>query len=386
MQGNIPGGTGPGLDNTSRQFSLLLNSVTDYAIYMLDAEGYVRTWNPGGERIKGYATNEVIGTHFSRFYRPEEVALGLPLKNLETARTQGRYAGEGWRVRKDGTYFHASVVIDPIWENGQLLGYAKITRDITERYQAEQRLELARKSLLQAQKMEAVGMLTLGLAHDFNNLLTIVVNSLDLIGARAQEQRTSQLVETALRASERGIVLTRQLLAFGRGQHLAPEPVDINALIGEAEELLHRCVGEPIEVTYRLATPLPIVELDKSQLEAALLNLVSNSRDAIPGRGSIVITTSMHRGCDPAKAEQSESEFVRVAVTDTGAGIPYEHQPRVFEPFFTTKEVGRGSGLGLSQVFGFASQSGGYAELCSTPGKGTTVTLNFRVPGAGDAD
>src|SRR5690606_7717932 len=221
MQYPIAERYGPGLGDTSRQFELLVNSVTDYAIYMLDADGHVRSWNPGGERIKGYAADEVIGSHFSRFYVGDEVAHGVPLRNLDTARIHGRYAGEGWRVRKDGRRFRASVVIDPIWQSGELLGFAKITRDVTERYENEQRLELARQALLEAQKMEAIGKLTLGLAHDFNNLLTVVVNSLDAIGSRARDPRVSRLVETAMGATDRGILLTRQLLTFGSGQALA---------------------------------------------------------------------------------------------------------------------------------------------------------------------
>lgn len=365
------------LGDTSRQFELLLNSVTDYAIYMLDAQGYVRSWNPGGERIKGYAAGEVIGSHFSRFYDHDEVASGVPAKNLATARTQGRYCGEGWRLRKDGSRFHASVVIDPIWQAGELLGFAKITRDVTERYENEQRLEEARQSLQQAQKMEAVGKLTLGLAHDFNNLLTIILNSLDVIDARANDERISRLVDSATRASERGIVLTRQLLAFGRGQNLAPEIVDANALIETDRELFQRCAGDAVTIRHHPGAQLPPIYVDRAQLEAALLNLVSNSRDAMPSGGTITITTSLSQGPD----EPSGPGFVDVTVTDTGTGIPAEHLTRVFEPFFTTKDVGRGSGLGLSQIFGFASQSGGQARLDSTPGQGTSVSLILPIAG-----
>ena len=335
----------PGLGDPSRQFALLLNSVTDYAIYMLDAEGYVRTWNPGGERIKGYGSDEIIGCHFSRFYCQEDIAAGLPARNLRTARTEGRYAGEGWRLRKDGTRFHASVVIDPIQQDGELIGFAKITRDITERYQAEQRLEQARHSLLQSQKLEAIGKLTLGLAHDFNNLLTIIINSLDVIDHHVRDERVSRMVETALRASERGALLSRQLLTFGRGQNLAPERLDVNRLILECEELLRRC-----------------------------------ARDAMLDGGRIGIRTYACQG-DPG-ASADPPGFVCVEVSDTGHGIPAEQLTRVFEPFFTTKEIGRGSGLGLSQVFGFAAQSGGSVELDSTPGTGTTLVIRLPVPAA----
>jgi PAS domain S-box-containing protein len=370
------------LGDPGRQFALLLNSVTDYAIYMLDATGHVRSWNPGGERIKGYGADEIIGSHFSRFYSPDEVAAGIPERNLQTARSEGRYVGEGWRLRKDGSRFHASVVIDPIVEDGRLVGFAKITRDITERYEAEQRLEQARHSLLQSQKMEAIGKLTLGLAHDFNNLLTIIVNSLDVIDSRVRDERVSRMVETAMRASERGVLLTRQLLTFGRGQNLAPERLDVNELIGSRDELLRRCAGDTVELSFDLAESLPPVDVDAGQFEAALLNLVSNSRDAMADGGDIHIRTFLRRGQDPLLPDGGDIPFVCVEVADTGPGIPDEHQTRVFEPFFTTKEVGKGSGLGLSQVFGFASQSGGGVDLESRAGGGTRLVIRLPVPEA----
>ena len=370
-----------GLGDPGRQFALLLNSVTDYAIYMLDDQGYVRSWNPGGERIKGYSADEIVGSHYSRFYSPEDVAAGAPERNLQTARTQGRYVGEGWRLRKDGSRFHASVVIDPIFEDGRLVGFAKITRDITERYEAEQRLEQTRHSLLQSQKMEAIGKLTLGLAHDFNNLLTIIINSLDLIDNRVRDERVSRIVETAMRASERGVVLSRQLLTFGRGQNLAPERLDVNVLIRDRDELLRRCAGDNVEISFQLADQLPRVDVDAGQFEAAVLNLVSNSRDAMVDGGRIRIQTCL-RGREQGTCGADGSAFVCVEVSDTGPGIPIEQQTRVFEPFFTTKDVGKGSGLGLSQVFGFASQSGGSVELSSTPGTGTSLVIRLPVPEA----
>ena len=369
------------LTDESRQFELLVNSVTDYAIYILDPDGRVRTWNPGGERIKGYAADEIIGTHFSHFYTPEDVERGMPMRNLAIASDEGRYSGEGWRVRKDGSRFLASVVIDPILDDGQLIGFAKITRDVTERHEAELRLEQARQSLLQAQKMEAIGKLTLGLAHDFNNLLTVIVNSLDVIGHRTADPRTTATVETALRASERGVLLSRQLLTFGKGQNLTPERCDANALLAESEDLLRRCAGQSVRMTFHLAGELPAVDLDRAQFESALLNLVSNSRDAMTCGGDIDVATSLRVARNPNVADAVEAPYLVVAVADNGSGIPPELQARVFEPFFTTKDVGRGSGLGLSQVFGFAAQSGGFAELESTPGKGTTVRLNFPVGG-----
>jgi PAS domain S-box-containing protein len=365
-----------GLGEETRQFALLLNSVVEYAIYMLDADGVIRSWNPGGERIKGYRASEVLGRHFSLFYTPEDVAAGLPAQGLATAKREGRFEAEGWRLRKDGTRFRANVVIDAIHEHGRLIGYAKVTRDITERFEAQEAMQAIQRTHAHAQKMEAVGKLTLGLAHDFNNLLTVIINSLDLIGARpGTDERTRKLVETALRASDRGVLLTRQLLAFGRGQHLAPEPYDVNLLLRRSLELYRRAAGDSIVLELDLADELPRVEVDATQLEAAILNLVSNSHDAMPQGGTIVLRTRLGPAADPAHPGAAPTDHVRISVTDDGTGMTAEVQERVFEPFFTTKPVGQGSGLGLSQVFGFAAQSDGFVLLSSTPSAGTTLTL-----------
>ncbi|MBJ6982757.1 PAS domain-containing sensor histidine kinase [Luteimonas sp. MC1572] len=363
------------LADEPRQFAMLLNSVIDYAIYMLDAEGYVRTWNPGGTRIKGYQADEVIGTHFSRFYTPDDVREGVPMRNLRTAETEGRFSADGWRVRRDGSRFLASVVIDPIWNEGRLIGFAKITRDITERHEAEQQLQATHVALFQAQKMEAIGLLTLGLAHDFNNLLTVVINSLDVIGGRTEDKKIARVLETAMRAADRGVLLTRQLLTFGRGQALMAETINLNDLILDNRDLLRRAAADQVDFHMDLAADLPQVAIDRGQFEAAILNLVSNSRDSLPDGGRISIRTFLRHTRLPQEPPQVERPYICTEVTDNGPGIPAEHQARVFEPFFTTKDVGRGSGLGLSQVFGFASQSGGFTELHSPPGGGTTVCI-----------
>lgn len=371
---SVPGGRP--LDDGPQQIELLLRSVVDYAIYMLDVDGYVRSWSPGGERIKGYRSDEIIGRHVSSFYTPEDVAAGLPARGLEVARTEGRFEAEGWRVRKDGSRFRANVIIDPIVQDGEVVGFAKITRDITERYEAQQALEEARRSLLHSQKLEAVGKLTLGLAHDFNNLLTVIINSLDLIGRRpSADERTRHIVETALRASERGAVLTRQLLAFGRGQMLAPERASVDSLITRPMELYRRAAGSETTMLVQVEDALPDVEIDRAQLEAAVLNLVANSRDAMPGGGCITLSARLVHRANPMREDEQSRDYVCISVRDEGHGIPAELLERVFEPFFTTKEVGRGSGLGLSQVFGFAAQSGGFATLESLPGQGTTVSI-----------
>ena len=365
-----------GLNDEARQLALLVQSVTDYAIYMLDPNGYVRSWNSGGQRIKGYGQEEIIGEHFSKFYLPEDVQKGLPDTGLAVAREKGRYEAEGWRLRKDGSRFRASVVIDPIWDEGRHVGYAKVTRDITERFEANSRLQEAQRALVQSQKIEAIGKLTFGLAHDFNNLLTIVINSLDLVSARnLGDARTQELVETAMRAADRGALLTRQLLSFARGQSLMPERHELNDLLTRSVELYRRACGPTVEFVTGMTPGLPEVLVDTGQFEAAILNLVTNSRDAMPNGGLIALTTDFLHCAAPDDPEGRLRDYVCVTVSDNGTGMPESVSDRAMEPFFTTKEVGKGSGLGLSQAFGFASQSGGFASVTSEEGRGTRVRI-----------
>lgn len=219
------------------------------------------------------------------------------------ARAEGRFEAEGWRVRKDGSRFRASVVIDPVLEDGELVGYAKVTRDITERYEAEQELEQARKALLEAQKMESIGKLTVGLAHDFNNLNTIMINSLELIGARhAGDQRTGNLIDTAMAAAERASLLTRQLLAFGRGQAHAAERCDLNEKLGASMDLYRRACGRNIQLSLEASPGLPQVFVDVAQLEAAVVNLVANSCDAMPEAAAQALSHLAADGTAPVGA------------------------------------------------------------------------------------
>src|SRR4051812_14075347 len=201
------------LFESERSFRLLVEGVADYALYMLDPTGRITSWNIGGERIKGYTPEEILGEHFSRFYTEADRANGKPFRALGIARDQGRYEEEGWRVRKDGTFFWASVVIDPIWEDGNLIGFAKITRDITERREAQLKLDQMQKQLAESQKLDALGQLTGGVAHDFNNLLMVISGSVHTlkkgIGGDAKLQRAVAAIEAA---SRRGAALTNQLL------------------------------------------------------------------------------------------------------------------------------------------------------------------------------
>jgi PAS domain S-box-containing protein len=366
------------LRESEERFRLLVQGVTDYAIYMLDPQGRVTNWNSGAERIKGYTQDEIVGEHFSRFYTDEDKATELPRRALETAAREGRFEAEGWRLRKDGTRFWASVVIDPIRNAmGELIGFAKITRDITERRQAQEALAQAQAALFQSQKMEAVGQLTGGVAHDFNNLLTVIVNSLDLLTRNARNPRDMRLIESAQRSAERGAKLTQQLLAFSRRQPLQPALHNPNTLIGGFETILHRACGEGVKLRLALTPQVRSISVDAPQFEAALLNLIVNARDAMPDGGSLTITTgNVTIGeNEQASAEPKPGPYVSVTVEDTGSGMAPEVLDRVFEPFFTTKEVGKGTGLGLSQVYGFVTQSGGYIKVDSIPDQGTKVTM-----------
>ena len=377
------------LAQSERQFRMLVQGVADYAIYMLDPEGHITNWNRGGERIKGYTAPEAIGQHFSIFYTPEDRAAGLPRQALATAAREGRYESENWRVRKDGTRFWASVVIDRILDHdGRLIGFAKITRDMTEKRRAQEELDQARAALAQSQKMEAVGQLTGGVAHDFNNLLTVIANGLDLLAGPVRDETQKQrLIESAQRAAERGARLTQQLLAFSRRQALRPQIHDVNRLIGGFEAVLRRACPEPIAVEIDLSSRRVAANVDSAQFETALLNLVVNARDAMPRGGKLQIATGLTR-IDAARGKTmsdiAPGDYLTVSISDTGEGMTPEVQQRAFEPFFTTKDVGKGSGLGLSQVYGFVTQSGGHVGIDSKPGKGTTVSIYLPAVPAAD--
>jgi PAS domain S-box-containing protein len=358
-----------------------VQGVTDYAIYMLDPNGLVTNWNTGGVRIKGYSEEEVIGQHFSLFYTPEDRAAGVPAKTLEHASRDGRYESDGWRCRKDGTQFWANAVLDAIRDDdGRLIGFAKITRDLTERRQAQLELEQSREQLIQAQKMEAMGHLTGGLAHDFNNMLTGISGSLELMKARLAKGRFNDLeryIASAQGAATRAAGLTHRLLAFARRQTLDPKPTNANKLIGTLEEMVHRTVGPAIQLETALAIGLWPTLCDPNQLENALLNLCINARDAMPDGGRITIETANNwldeRGA--RERDMQPGQYVAISVTDNGAGMPPDVIARAFDPFFTTKPTGQGTGLGLSMVYGFAKQSAGQVQIYSEVGRGTTVHL-----------
>jgi len=365
------------LEDTERRFRLLVESVTDYAIYMLDPEGHIINWNPGAARAKGYSREEIIGRHFSTFYTPEDQAAQIPQRALSAARETGKFEAEGWRVRKDGSRFWASAILNAIkGPDGQIIGFAKVTRDLTERRAAEERAR-------QAQKMEGVGQLTGGVAHDFNNLLTIIIGNLETLQRNVRRPdldigRLERSVDNAMRGARRAESLTQRLLAFSRQQPLDPRPVDLGRLVTGMSDLLRRTLGEQITIETVLSGNVWRALADPNQLELAILNLAVNARDAMPSGGKLTLETANVHLDEHYAASQAEvvpGQYVMLAVTDNGSGMTADVKAKAFDPFFTTKDIGHGTGLGLSQVYGFVKQSRGHVKIYSEIGEGTTIKL-----------
>ncbi|MDR6915478.1 PAS domain S-box-containing protein [Pseudomonas sp. 3296] len=365
------------LKQSEQQFRLLVQSVTDYAIYMLAPDGCLTNWNQGAQRIKGYRPEEVIGKHFSMFYTPEDREAGEPQRALETAIREGRFENKAWRVRKDGTRFYAHVVVDPIWgDTGTLLGFAKITRDITEATLAQQDLERTREALFQAQKMQAIGQLSGGIAHDFNNLLTVILGNLEIVRKRvADDPKVMRLIDNATQGALRGVSLTQRMLAFARRQELKSESLEIPGLIEGISGLLRSALGPSVQLETRFSPGLVPVMADNNQLELAVLNLATNARDAMPNGGKIVIGAQTEEVNDHSRLALAPGQYVCMSITDTGDGMDTVTLASAMDPFFTTKGVGKGTGLGLSMVHGFLEQLGGRFILKSQVGSGTRAEL-----------
>jgi PAS domain S-box-containing protein len=486
----------PAMRDSERNYRLLVDGVTDYAIYMLDKDGLVTSWNSGAKRIKQYTADEIIGRHYRAFYTELERANEEPERNLRIAERDGRFEAHAWRTRKDGSQFWANVVIEPLRdENGGLIGFAKVTSDITERRDSERKIREAgerinalietvvdgviqidklgmtqtvnpaclklfgyrieevvgrsieglilqpspdeqvcydettvrrmiggrreveglrkdgstfpmmlsvgearqdgepifviiihdlsehkrtQEQLVQAQKMEMVGQLSGGIAHDFNNLLTVIVGNAEFLGEQLGARRDlMHLAADIVRAGERGAELTQRLLAFSRRQMLRPVVIDCNELLGSMQKLLRRTLHDDIEIKVDFV-PLDAAFADPAQLESAILNLALNAQDAMTAGGCLTLSTSNASLDDHASGFNpgiAPGEYTMISVTDNGAGMSDKILRRVFEPFYTTKDVGKGSGLGLSMVYGFVKQSNGHVTIQSAPGLGTTVRM-----------
>jgi PAS domain S-box-containing protein len=365
------------LRDSERRFRVLVDGVVDYAIYMVDPDGIITNWNTGAERLKGYAADEIIGRHFSRFYTEEDRASGLPARALGNAATAGRFESEGWRVRRDGSRFWASVVIDAIHDDaGRLVGFAKVTRDITERRDAQLALQRTQAQQAYAQRVEALAQLTGGVAHDFNNLLMIIAGHVrtvkTMVGDDPRGRRAAEAIEIAARRAES---LTRQLLSYSRRQTLQPIVVDVAARVDAVRQMLAGSLGAGVTLVDHIQSGLWTIRVDVSEFELALVNLALNARDAMPDGGPITVAAeNVVLSADDTPAGLS-GDFVVITVSDTGAGIPLDVLPKVFDPFFTTKGADKGTGLGLSQVHGFAHQSGGTVTIASELRRGTRVAL-----------
>ena len=350
-----------------------ITAAANDGIISIDEHSRVTSWNGAAERMFGYRESEVIGSEIE----------GLVPDLLRTAygdvvtRSPGvpssRLAGKTFEttaLRKDASELPVEVSISS-WRAGGRLQFIAITRDISDRRSLEARLA-------QAQKMEAVGQLTGGVAHDFNNLLTVIVGNLGLVREHIGDERLHKLVDRAYLAGKQGAELIGGLLAFSRTQRLRPEELDLNSVVASTAQLLERTLGETIQVTVRPCKDLWRALCDPVQLQNGLVNLSINARDAMPAGGCLTIETAnvvLDEAFTASRPDLAPGPYVQLTVSDTGTGMPVEVVKRVFDPFFTTKEVGKGSGLGLSMVYGFVKQSRGEVEIYSEEGVGTAVKL-----------
>jgi len=361
------------LDSSRRHFQILIEGVVDYAMFVLDSVGRVSSWNNTAKQNIGYTADEIIGKHFGIFYRPDERRAGEPNRALELAIQKGKHEVEGWRIRKNGTLFFATGSISSIRDNnGTLVGFANIIRDATERRDTQEKLVQAREQLAMAQKMEAIGKLTGGIAHDFNNLLMIIGGNAQTF-KRLLDPKLPRAIEAIQTAAKRGESLTRQLLTFARRQHLSPTVVDLNACISNMRTMIESSLRGNIVYEEQSVQNVWPVKVDLAELELAIVNLAVNARDAMPNGGTFGISIANQAAGNGG--DHLNGDYVAIEFSDTGTGIPQDLLTKIFDPFFTTKEVGKGSGLGLSQVYGFAHQAGGTVSADSKIGQGTKITI-----------
>jgi PAS domain S-box-containing protein len=367
--------TNSALDSAKRHFKILSEGVVDYAIFALDTAGHVVSWNGTAQQIVGYTNEEIIGKHFGIFYRPDERRTGDPNRTLGLAAQRGKQDVEGWRIRKNGSPFFVTGSVSSIRDDaGNLLGFANILRDLTERRDAQEKLVQTREQLAMAQKMEAIGKLTGGIAHDFNNLLMIIGGNAQTF-RRLLDPKLPRAIEAIQTAAKRGETLTRQLLTFSRRQHLSPTVVDLNDCIQNIRTMIESSLRGNIVYTEQIDAGVWTVEVDLAELELAIVNIAVNARDAMPNGGTFTLSVGEAAADRELAGGHLHEAFVAMKFSDTGMGIPPNLLSKIFDPFFTTKEVGKGTGLGLSQVYGFAHQAGGTVRAESKIGLGTTITV-----------
>ena len=356
----------------ARKLQSILESAVD-GIITIDDRGAITTVNPAAARLFGYDQDEFLGRNVN-FLMPAPYH-GEHDDYLKNYRTTGRrkIIGIGREVsgrRSDGTVFPMQLAVSEFEMDGRTF-FTGIIHDLS----AHKATELA---LRQAQKMEAMGQLTGGIAHDFNNLLTVIIGNLEMLEGKLTTPLQRELTTEALDAADLGARLTTRLLAFARRSHLEPESINLNSFVLGLTDMLHRTLGETVYLSSALTPNLWSVRVDPSQVESAIVNLAVNARDAMPAGGRLVIETA-NVSIDQDRASHLDGlnpgDYVQLSVSDTGEGMSSSVRERAFEPFFTTKEMGRGTGLGLSMIYGFAKQSGGLATIDSTPGKGTVVAI-----------
>ncbi len=389
------------------RYRMIVESAVDYAIFTCGLDGRITSWNSGAQAILGYLPDAIIGEPCARIFMAEDVIADVPGAEMRAAHEGISVRAERWHRRRDGTRFWCSGRMVALRDRrGDVAGFLKIlydrsaekhardalealntelerrvaerTRDLAE---ANEKLrteiierERASEQIRQLQKMEALGQLTGGIAHDFNNLLTAILGGLEVTRRRTEDPRSLKLIDSSISAAQRGAKLIAQLMAFARKQNLQIEYLPLNTLVHEMRELLERSVGASVRLAYEFAPDVWPVMADASQVQTALLNLAINARDAMPDGGNLRIETGHQRLAVP-EADLPAGDYATLSVQDTGTGMSEEVQARLFEPFFTTKDVGKGTGLGLAQVYGFVRQSGGGVRVQSVVGKGTVFTI-----------
>src|SRR4051812_36936795 len=358
---------------------------TPDAIFVKDLDGRYVLVNEAFARFIGKSQSDIVGRNDFELY-PEADARAFVEADRQVLATGKPQAFEGVATGSDGqpqTYLVSKGVYRD--KDGLTLGVYGISHDITELREAHENLERTQEALFRSQKMEAVGQLTGGLAHDFNNILAIILGNVELLQAYLpKDPYTDEIVDAVLRATLHGKDLTAHLLAFSRRRLLNPQAVDVNVVVAGIVRLLGRTLGATIRVTTSTSTDAGMAYADPAALEAAVLNIALNARDAMPDGGSLAIHTSTVRITErPATDDDlAPGLYVRIALEDSGTGMPPEVVARAFEPFFTTKAGGRGTGLGLSMVYGFAKQSGGTVKIPSQVGRGTTVSVFLPLAGS----
>ncbi len=341
-------------------------------ILITDAQGNIQYCNPSFERLTGYTRSEIIGRN-PRFLKSGEQDASFYRDLWTTLMSGGIWSGRFTNRKKDGSLYYGEGTISPIHDaSANLTGFVSATRDVTSRLRMEDQLR-------QAQKMEGIGRLAGGVAHDFNNLLTVIAGYSGLLEEKfSADDPLLDYARQISRASEHAASLTKQLLTFSRKQIIKPKPLDLNVLVAGMKQMLQRLVGEDVEVITDLAPSLGLVRADADQMSQILINLTANARDAMPGGGRLCVRTADVESRDIPAAGEMESmsgAAVLLGVSDTGVGMSYETSQNIFEPFFTTKERGRGTGLGLSTVYGIVKQNSGYIDVVSEPGRGATFSI-----------